>query len=146
MEPQIHYGNSEPRFWVGKSTKELYDEMEKLRIAVKNASGYTWDNSQFFIDDGCGHVALTVLFMEKEISFWNEKTGSTMGSFVGVFSQEDYDRVREWIRNIEDDLVKCNECDAWVKKEKGHFYSWAGFVCNKCYDPKVHVGPDTRGD
>jgi hypothetical protein len=146
MEPQIHFSNTEPSHWTKKSLKELNKEMDALRIEIKNATKYTWDNTHFYIDSIFGRPALQVGFYEKDISFWNAETGTSMGSF-DKFTDEEYAKVRDWIHHIEDREVMCCECEKWVPdKTQGHHYSFAGFVCNKCYDPKVHLPPDTRGD
>lgn len=145
MHPEIHFGYREHIDWTKKPLKELYVEMEELRKKVRQASGYTWDNSHFFINSIYGKPALQVLFSEDSLSFWNAETGSSMGSFE-QYTNDEAREVSDWISHIEEHEIQCNQCKEWVKNKDGHYYSFTGFVCNKCYNPKVHLSPNTRGD
>jgi len=144
LEPQIHFDYMHHDKWVGRNLKELHREMEGLRIRIKKATNYGWDNSQFFIDDMYGHPALSVQFSHYgTITFWNARNGCSIETF-GKFGKEEAGTVSDWIEKISEGLTQCNECKKWVK-EYVH-YSFAGAVCKKCYNPKKHLPPDTRGD
>jgi len=124
--------------------QELYERCEWLREKAK-ATGYTWDNSHFFIDDLCGRPTLKFciypVFDNYLISFYNARNNCTVKSFDRVPTQTE---IREMLDKIWDDLNLCNKCGEWHKDGKN--YSFAGWVCNDCYDENVHLPPDTRGD
>jgi hypothetical protein len=146
FQPEIHFDYLEHEKWINKPLSQLYKEMDELRKKVKVASGYTWDNSHFFINSIYGRPALQVGFYNGSISFWNAETGTSIDSF-SEFGREESNKVNEWISHIEKHEIQCNDCGEWVKKsEEGQYYSFAGFVCNKCYNPKVHLPPNTKGD
>ncbi len=165
MKPEIHFDYLEPKRWEGKSIRQLYDEMNELRKKVKEAIGYQYDNSHFFINDCYGRLALIISFYEKGIHFWNAKNGCAMDSFLvpsdknkiltqiigteSVIESNEFtsfmsELIYEWTRKIEDGFTQCCDCKKWVKEYIS--YSYAGVVCKECYNPKVHLPPDTRGD
>jgi hypothetical protein len=145
MEPQIHFSTSDIRKWEGKATYQLHEEMDSLRVKVRDASGYRWDNSHFFIDDGFGKPALKVLFYGDGISFWNARNGVALDTFTRLtWAADTSEAIREWVDKIEKGLTRCQDCKGWVK-HINHF-DFAGGVCDKCYNPKIHLPPDTRGD
>lgn len=126
--------------------EELYKHCEELRIAAKTTT-YTWDNSHFFIDDICGRptlkFAIYKAFEEWSISFYNARTNHSLESFDRIPTQKE---IKEMLDNIWDDLELCDECGLWSNNRYGHIYSFAGWVCNHCYDKTKHLPPDTRGD
>lgn len=165
MRPEIHFDYLEPRQWEGKTFKQLHGEMNELRKKVKDATGYFWDNSHFYINDCFGRPALTVGFYETNIAFWNARNGASIGSFyertgkekllaavVGsdifavdaVFTEEMAKLIDEWTHKVSEGLTMCNECRGWFGEYRA--YSYAGAVCNGCFDPKRHTMPDTMGD
>lgn len=143
FKPEIHFNYTHHYAWIGADLNELYNEMEKLRIAVKKASNYYWDSSIFFINDLCGYPALKVLFSESSISFWNARNGCSLGTF-DTFGTKESKELDSYIANVSKGLTRCNVCKAWFKDFKS--YSFAGAVCKDCYDPERHLPPDTSGD
>jgi hypothetical protein len=76
------------------------------------------------------------------MSFWNFKTSDSLGTITGKkLTLVDVGHIDDMIRNLENGLRKCCDCGEWV--ETGKTYSFAGFVCDKCYDPERHQEPDT---
>lgn len=165
MRPEIHFDYLEPRGWVGKTFSELNDEMEKARIAVKDAINYPYDNSHFVIDDCYGKPALVIGFSCQSIHTWNARNGCSVGSFYEktgketilskllsdnlvvadtIVSDEMIKLLDGWVSNVSKGLTMCNECNKWVEKYVS--YSYAVSVCMSCYNPERHKMPDTRGD
>ena len=58
-------------------------------------------------------------------------------------TERDVDRI---MINVSQGKRICNECGGWKTFSRMHTYSFAGVVCNKCFDPKKHKQADTRGD
>src|SRR2546426_9446143 len=60
VEPQLHFSASNADAWARDrlTCQELYDELEILRLGVKHATGYAFDNTHFYFDDGYGRPAL----------------------------------------------------------------------------------------
>lgn len=144
FRPEIHFDHLHHRQWIGKDLKDLDKEMNELRVKVRDATNYRWDNSHFFIDSYIAHkTALEVLFSPSSITFWNAVNGCAISGFT-EFGKEEAKQVSEWIKNITEGLTQCNECKKWVK-EYTH-YGFAGAVCEDCYDPNRHLPPDTSGD
>ncbi|MDH7506171.1 MAG: hypothetical protein QHH15_00445 [Candidatus Thermoplasmatota archaeon] len=144
--PYIFFDYLEPSRWINIPIKEIVKVAEKLRKQVKDGMDYFWDNQHFIITDIYGKPALTVGFFEEDISFWNAVTGDGLYSCYGeVFTEENYNFIQEAIENISKrDRRYCSSCGKWVNT--GFNYSFAGFVCEDCYDPDVHQAPDTSGD
>lgn len=110
-----------------------------------------WGNPILHVQSGCGRSILSISVDVYAINVWDE-TGTLK---IGVFkSVEDYaayfrfrpDGKKTRLDMIEDGWYPCQECGEMVKREDGSHFSFAGFVCQKCYDPKRHLPPDTRGD
>ena len=120
--------------------KQLYDQTEKLRIAAKKALGYTWDNTHFHVADGWGMVALQIQFDQEGISVW-DVAGRDM-PYIEKLDDKTIKFYRNALDKIHEGYMHCNQCGKWVKK--GRHYGYCGFACNKCYDPKVHLPPDSR--
>jgi hypothetical protein len=148
MTPQIHFDYTEPRNWIGKTFVQIKNEMENLRIAIKNASGYFWDSQNFFIDDISGKPALRVQFWPDNISLWNATNGRGIQTIQsdenGIFTEDDYNKLYTCVVKVANGFTQCASCNDWVKEYKP--YSFAGAVCLTCFDPERHKGPDTRGD
>lgn len=47
---------------------------------------------------------------------------------------------------VEKGRLRCNECGSWKLAKNMLHYSFAGIVCKKCYNPKHHKAPNTKGD
>lgn len=122
------------------STEELYEAMEQLRKSVKEATDYPWDNSHFKVKNSYGRVTLSVSFTPNQISIWNAQNGRTLGQITDL-SEENIRDVEDWVRKVSDGLTRCNECEEWV--EEYHTFSFAGAVCNDCYNPDKHKPPRT---
>ena len=150
ITPKIHFSYLDTRAWVGKTHTELSKEMEALRVRVKEASGYPYDNSHFIIDDISGHPALTLLFSNNPdypyLSVWSAINGVCIGEIGSgkKWTDKDSKTIEDWVWHVNSGLTRCNECSKWV----GHInhYSFAGGVCDDCYNPQKHLPPDTSGD
>jgi len=151
FQPELHFDYLHPREWNGKKTKDVAIEVNDMEQKMKKAIGYNWANHHVYIDDICGKPAISIQFYDRNdhcqnhVDMWNARNGVSMGSFDGdIWLPEWSDMIDKWCWEINKGLTMCNKCGKWVK-EINH-YSFAGGVCNKCYNPKVHLGPDTRGD
>jgi hypothetical protein len=133
--------------FVGKTFKEIHEDMEARRKSVKKALDYMWDNSHFRVRDSYGKPALQIAFYDDDMSFWNFQTGDSLGVFrnkENVFTREMADEIENMVEFVESGKRKCCDCGKWVKS--GETYSFAGFVCEECFDPDRHQAPDTSGD
>lgn len=139
VKPVIEIDINQVKYFVGKDLKKLKKEMEELRLKVKKATGYTWDNSHFRLTIHNKPV-MNISFYTTQISIYNHKTGDHIGDFNKNFTMIDATVLKDWALQLEKGLQRCLDCGKWVKEGKG--YSYAGFVCNDCYDPGVHLPPD----
>jgi hypothetical protein len=140
FEPIIEIPIEQVKYFVGKSISELDNEMEILRYKVQKASGYLNANSHFRITMH-GKPLMKIGFYTGEISVWNFKTGDALVTFKSDLTMVDVTMLKDFCKKIEEGLQLCLECQKWVKEGKG--YSYAGFVCWDCYNPKVHLPPDS---
>ena len=143
--PEIHFDYLHHHGWKGVTLVDLDDIHNALREKVKDASGYYYDNSHFYIDDLCGHPALTVLFEPTCISFWNAKTGRCIGGILDT-TDTSLKLIDDMIHNVSDGRDRCSECGVWQPSNEMKSFGYAGVVCKNCYNPKKHLQPDTRGD
>ncbi len=148
-EPQVHFSAS-TYSWKWITLKALDEELEALNHRVKEASGYRWDNPHWFFDDSRGKPAIQFIICHNQkdgyvMSLWNAVTGTSIKESIKdpVWTPEHSKLIRGLSEKIADDLVQCLECGEWVPKYI--HYSFAGAVCEKCYDPKKHLPPDTSG-
>lgn len=143
FEPQIHFSYSTVVKWRKNkiSLANLSKALEELRIRVKEASGYTWDNGHFFIDDVCGMPAIEFAVTADSFSMWEANHNTSIGDFTSIPNDLSV-MVNE---HIAAGAVRCSECGGWFGEGKWVSYSFAGAVCNKDYDPAKHKGPDSSG-
>jgi len=84
------------------------------------------------------------------LELWEKTGGVTRGNVVldhvDIIAPHHVDIIRERAVKTLQGLNYCRECGVWAEPSKGHYFSFAGWVCNDCYDPVRHQGPDTRGD
>jgi hypothetical protein len=143
--PEISFNYLAHRDWENKTILEIYKASENIRKAIKEATNYFWDNSHFYIRDISGIEVLQIGFYKDCISFWNAKTGDGILSINNkTVTHKDIKTIDELIENIHENKRLCLECGKWVSE--GKRYSFAGFVCQDCYNPETHLPPDTRGD
>ena len=142
VEPQLHFDyHSIIKFQkIFGTFHNMYQEMEEIRNSVKVAAGYLFDNSHFYVDNIYGNPVFTITFFRDFISIYHVD-GDHIKDFYYFPINDEWKEITD---NITAGLKLCNDCGEWVKK--GHKYSFAGFVCNKCYDKTKHLPPDTRGD
>ena len=99
--------------YVGRTFKSIHQEMEEMRKAVKNGLNYTWDNSHSRINNIYGKPALTVLFSEDEITFWNFNTDDglvTLRGIDGKLTQANVDEIQAMIEFVSSGKRRCNDC------------------------------------
>lgn len=140
FEPQIHFSYSQLEKWRDRkvSMADLAKELDNLRIRMKEAAGYYWDNSHFYVDDIYGKPAIIFVVMDEGISMWEANHKTSIGNFDEI--PED---IRQIIDHIAEGEVRCSEDGEWVKEFKR--YSYAGAVCVAHFNPAKHKGPDSSG-
>lgn len=141
--PYVVFDKYQLNRWTSLSMLELHEELEKLRKNVKGATDYHWDNTHFYISDIYGKLALQFQTSRSSISFWNARNSRFIRDFTEV-TDEVVKTIFDYIYQIEHGKTMCGACQKWVSDYKT--FSFAGAVCFDCYDPKVHLPPDTRGD
>jgi hypothetical protein len=120
-----------------------------LQGLVKKACKFIFDNDKIIIEDSTGRAALKASFdRDGSITFWSARTGTSIGCVEGktidAKRQLCSKTIEDWANKAADGMVRCNECGRWVNIYQP--YSYAGAVCNDCYNPKKHLAPDTRGE
>ena len=143
--PEITFDYMEHNEWVGYQFKDIKKQAHKLRVAIKESINYFWSNSHFKIKNIYGKPVISVLFNDNSIDLWNFVTGDGLFTLSGeYFTVQHKNRLSEAINKISKGYRRCNQCGLWVRE--GKTYSFAGFVCSDCYNPKIHLPPDTSGD
>jgi hypothetical protein len=117
-------------------SKMLENDRRRLRKAVN----YQWDNSHSYILNACGKPVLQVQCYTQLFVLWNVSNG------VQIFAN-DYvpDNLVEMLDKAGKNLTLC-KCGRWIENNLVKHYSFAGGVCPRCYNPKIHLPPDTSGD
>ena len=141
FEPQIHFKYSQMESWRRRGVKlaDLARELEALRIRIKEAAGYFWDNSHFYINDIFGKPAIELLVNDEGISMWEANHGTSIGHY-----EEIPENITEIINGkIAKGMVLCSDGDHWVSRFKK--FSYAGAVCAEHFDSRHHKGPDSSG-
>jgi hypothetical protein len=140
MKVKILFHHDDCRRWVGKSLDELYQMRQDMEKKA-NKKG----DVEFYVAGPSGKPALQILFMECGIYIYSARTMTTIGSIGDShFTQENLEAIESAADFVEQGLTYCSECDDWYVEYKR--YSYAGAVCNGCYDPEKHRVPDTRGE
>jgi hypothetical protein len=142
LTPQVHFPYSAPDHWKrdGITLPQLAAALELLRVRVKQAANYSWDNSHFFIDDIYGHPALKIqTHGDGSIGIWEANHNTAVGLFGSI-----PDDLGAMVGHAQQGEVLCHDCGQWVSEFRR--FSFAGAACLTCYDPTKHLPPDTRGD
>jgi|WetSurSiteA1Bulk_404760.scaffolds.fasta_scaffold00108_33 hypothetical protein len=135
--------------WVEKTIPELHEEITKLKDDLCKVCKHLYSvNVKVLITGIYGRPCIQVGVYNNAISFWNYTTGAAITSF----SSEEWDsdregyieRVKSWVKYIDEGLNFCQVCGYWKKDH--HQFGFAGSACDMCYDPKIHLPPDTSGD
>ncbi len=141
--PELHFDYMAPRTWKrdGLTLGQIAAELDRLRRAAKSAVDYQWDNTHFVIDSLYGRPAVHFTVDPSCVSLWEANHGRYLGTFPDFPAD-----LEVWInRHIaENSEVLCGECGKWVHRNKWIAFSFAGAVCQACYDPKKHLPPDSR--
>jgi len=141
MVPHIQLTTHDFRIFRGKTSMEIYLILEEVRIKVKKATNYGFDNTHFFYQD------LNIGVSPSGFTAYSRKTGTFIDRLwfeERLFEQQDVDLLSDWAHQVSMGQTYCRECQNWVLEFEP--YSFAGAVCLKCYDPIKHLPPDTRGD
>jgi hypothetical protein len=88
-----------------------------------------------------GEPQLILQVYPDSFHMWNYRTGATFGDYTDV-----PDNLVEIADRVYRDQHFCPTCNNWFPKSFMRSYSFAGTVCQNCFDPKKHLPPDTRGD
>lgn len=144
MYPAIHFDYLEAEKWAGQDTTVLYQQMDHLRKKVKYATNYNWDNSHFYITSLFGKIILEVGFYPSSFALWSYTSGIHIGSFEPATITRA--EIKNIVKQTTDNKSPCYQCKQWIANEKLVRFGFTGGVCKKCYNPKVHLPPDTSGD
>ena len=150
--PYIALSYLEHKHWKGHSFKEVAKTLNQMEEQIKDSVSYPWGNSHIYIQNIYGELTLKVMFSKTfftkncyNIFFWNAKTGDALPGFYGeYFTQKHIEKINNLIKGVTEDKRLCNNCEKWVTEGKS--YGFVGFVCNECFDPEIHLNPDTSGD
>lgn len=143
--PVLEIDYMEPKRWVGRTLVSIRDELEVLRVKAKSAVNYMWDNSHYRITDIYGQSSISFLVAVKDFYMWSVSNKQWLPPFVGnIFTSEAYSHITKFLDGLHEHKAYCLGCKTFVDEYKS--YDFSGAVCLKCYDPKKHLPPDTRGD
>jgi DNA-directed RNA polymerase subunit RPC12/RpoP len=120
---------------------ELQKQLELTGRKMTAASGEFSSIPKMVITDLYGKATLTFSVYPDTFCLWAYRTGRHIGDYKDV--PENLDEI---IEKTSDGLFKCNNCGGWFDEDIAEYYSYAGVVCPKCFNPKIHAAPDTRGD
>ena len=141
--PVIEFYSGEFIRGFNRNPVAFYEFCDTLRLRVKEAIGYTWGNWHMQITGNwAGAQPVTVLPSDSTVTLWTQR-GTSIGTYTHPLDVREFEKI---IEEAGRGLLNCNKCRKWFKPEEGRTYSFAGWVCKDCYDPKVHLPPDTRGD
>lgn len=139
-----------------QTLENLYSTLREKRIAIKEAFGYPFDNEYFFLSDITGNIyaRFSISKIEKSKAFPGPRYSYTLSLYdlsgqhhIGYFartpSSTDLDTIAD---HIAKHRLRCDQCHEWRLAKNLLTYSFAGTICKKCYNPKKHLPPDTRGD
>lgn len=129
-----------------KSFAELTAYFAALSNQLHASVGYQWSNQHIYVANIYGEMVLKLMASHDHLSLWSAASGSRGRALPPILKWEELlTKMEEYITRITDGEFYCDSCRAW--KPAGHFkpYSFAGFVCSKCFDPKRHLPPDTSG-
>lgn len=142
MEAVLHFNQYELPSWRGKlNALELY--IDKVSVPIVKATGQIASKCHTVLDNTSGQAALKLLVMRGEITFWNVNSGATIATFKDIPSSKE---ITEMLDNVDAGKDKCDMCGHWFQTKDMKSFSFAGIVCKKCYNPRKHLPPDTRGD
>lgn len=142
--PAIHYNYTFLSSLAGKDGEEIAKQMEKVRGKAGKAVDYPWGNSHDYICDITGTPILTVHVSRDSLHLWAVRGHHSIGEFsIAKMTKK---LAEEIMDKVADDKFLCPGCGKWIDVAKKKTYSFAGAVCPKCYNPKKHLPPDTRGD
>jgi hypothetical protein len=152
ITPVVSFSHHHFIEWLALTFKEMAAEAEKVRLALKVAIDYPWDNPQFVLEDSTGKPALTLLFDASSpagtLTCWSVRTGCMIGTFTEDARKADPKefvcKIEDWANRASDGQARCAECGHWVIAFKK--FDFTGSVCMDCYSPKKHHAPHTSGD
>ena len=139
FEPAVVFTEGSLHQWVssGVSFRELDDAAKQLSRTISQTTPQGHP-IRFYV---ARHAIplLTLLFDREGISIWDIR-GRSLGSLHSL-TKASLAELGEMLDNVLKGRSKCNDCGTWVSEGKTH--SYAGFVCNNCYDPAKHLPPNT---
>lgn len=150
FEPAIHFAYSYFRHIPKEiTTEDMFNSAQKIHANLQKATGYTWGNDHFYIDDICGRPTMKIGFYADQFTFWAVHNGQTIITIDNNawmnFRSITISEIDDCISNLSKGLGKCLECYKWFPNDKLKSYSYTGIVCKKCYDPSRHLPPDSSG-
>lgn len=142
--PAVHLNYAWLGEIAGQNGKQVERELESIRDKIGKACSYPWDNSHFYICDITGTPVLTVHVNGDSLHLWAANGGHSIGEWsISALTKE---QARKIVDEVSNGNFLCPDCGKWKDASKKKTYSFAGAVCPKCYNPKRHLPPDTRGD
>jgi hypothetical protein len=153
ITPFIHFDYQQFAYdWSELTASKIIEESERLRIAVKQATDYVWDNTHFILETSSGQAGLIIQFASDDeggiIECWSARTRCSIDCLrIGEPGTETRKKLVESLEEWADQAAKgkayCCECHKWVDAFKT--FGFAGSACVTCYNPKKHLPPDTSG-
>jgi hypothetical protein len=147
MKPAIVYNVDDlKRSFVGKTFKEIRKELDATHKKLKEATGYTWDNQNWYIEDMFGQIQLSLYISKANGTLYDRAGTQHVDSLChsDTFNETHLEIIKEALYGMANGDKKCNDCGKWTKETRD--YGFAGVVCNSCFNPHKHKTANTAGD
>ncbi len=134
MRRALHYTESD--FIQIKSFRDL-----RLDAASYHVPGQ--QSPPLWIEDLTGKPQLQFVVGTESLTLY---AGPSISLITFVDWLEFKVKLPTFIANIKAGKWYCGQCNKFKSQKRFKHFSFAGIVCDKCYDPNFHRPPDTRGD
>lgn len=139
FDPAAIFSEGSLHEWVssGASLNDLKESAQRLSRVISQTSPRGYPIHFYLARHGI--PSLKLQFGHDGIDVWDIR-GRSLGT-IRSLSKASIATLSEMLDNTLKGRSQCNSCRVWVVD--GRTYSYAGFVCNNCYDPVMHLPPKT---
>ena len=122
--------------------KEIIEQYEKLRVSVKETTGYYWDNSHLMVSDLFGGLyAFGISPNGETLTLYNPAGNSYLGEFKannkGTLNREDRDKINEICENYMRGNVPCSVCGKFISINDIAGSHFASIYCKDCFKGQI---------
>lgn len=115
----------------------LKEDLETLRISMRDATKYPWDNNHFRFSNIYGDEFAFYVGDDNYFVFWNANGGTQLGALEITNPRQDLNYVLEITQHYSCGEKKCSDCGKWVSIHEAdrHRY-FASTFCLDCWERK----------